>query len=125
MKMGKTKRDTASAKRSAEVEALLRSQRSALLEDYQRCLNDLNSAPEENSNEDDGGDQPDRISTAMMIQHLSRQIRGIDEALERVAKGEYGVCSDCGEAIAPNRLQANPAARRCLECQTKSERRAS
>ena len=122
--MGKTKRDTASAKRTAEIETLLREQRSSLMEDYQRCLTDMNSAPEENSSEEDGGDQQDRISTGMMLQHLSRQIRGIDEALERVAKGEYGTCVDCGEAIAPNRLQANPSAQRCLECQTKRERRA-
>lgn len=123
--MGKTKRNKASAGESAKFAATLRDQRGALLEDYQRCLDDLNNAPEESSNEDDGGDQPDRISTAMMIQHLSRQIRAIDTALERIAKGEYGVCSDCGEAIAPDRLKANPMALRCVECQTKSERRAS
>ena len=32
-------------------------------------------------------------------------------------------CLDCGEKINPKRLAANPEAIRCIECQTKKERR--
>lgn len=32
-----------------------------------------------------------------------------------------GICSDCGEAIEEARRAANPAARRCIDCQRRYE----
>ncbi len=46
----------------------------------------------------------------------AQEIRRIDAALVRVASGEYGYCVACGEAIAPGRLDADPAAPRCADC---------
>jgi hypothetical protein len=37
----------------------------------------------------------------------------VADALERVARGEYGVCETCGEPIADERLEAVPATRFC------------
>ena len=45
----------------------------------------------------------------------------IDEALLRVADGTYGICEDCGREISERRLKAVPFARRCIECQEKTE----
>jgi len=45
------------------------------------------------------------------------QLRLVDEALDRLASGDYGVCLECEEPIAPKRLRAIPWARFCLECQ--------
>lgn len=42
-------------------------------------------------------------------------------ALRRLEEGSYGVCIDCGEAIAAARLTASPFASRCLDCQSRSE----
>lgn len=47
--------------------------------------------------------------------------RQINEALERVAAGEYGSCETCGAPIADRRLAAVPWALRCLDCQTRHE----
>lgn len=121
--MAKSSRNTASRGGSAKIEAMLREQRNSLVEDYQRCLKDMNEAPMEHYDMDDGSGQPDRIAMGMTLQHLSNQIRAIDQALERLSKGEYGKCSDCGEQIGTDRLKANPMAQRCLECQTRNERR--
>jgi DnaK suppressor protein len=44
--------------------------------------------------------------------------------LKRVADGSFGECVDCGEAIARARLEANPAAERCIACQERAETRA-
>lgn len=41
----------------------------------------------------------------------------------RMAKGEYGTCEDCGEAIEFARLEAQPAASRCIQCQELVEKR--
>ena len=45
------------------------------------------------------------------------KLRQVDEALERLNDGEYGVCLACEEKIAPRRLVAIPWARYCVECQ--------
>lgn len=45
------------------------------------------------------------------------QLRLVEEALERLEAGDYGVCSACGEPISARRLQAIPWARYCIHCQ--------
>jgi RNA polymerase-binding transcription factor DksA len=44
-------------------------------------------------------------------------------AERRLAKGEYGLCEDCGETIGFARLEAQPAASRCVRCQQAAEKR--
>ena len=43
----------------------------------------------------------------------------IEEALYRMEKGTYGTCKDCGEEIAPARLNAIPWTRSCITCKEK------
>jgi RNA polymerase-binding transcription factor DksA len=43
-----------------------------------------------------------------------RRLAEIDEALDRVARGTYGVCVVCGEPIPAARLAARPFATRCV-----------
>jgi len=45
-------------------------------------------------------------------------------ALERLSEGEYGVCEECGEAIAPARLKVMPEVTTCVRCQDRLERSA-
>ena len=44
------------------------------------------------------------------------EIAQIDAALGRMDHGDYGYCVECGDEIAPKRLELNPAIARCLEC---------
>ena len=44
------------------------------------------------------------------------QRRRISAALQRMDEGEYGYCTDCGEAIAEKRLELDPALARCISC---------
>ena len=55
---------------------------------------------------------------------LSAQLNAIASALERMDAGTYGECTDCGQDIAPARLQATPEVARCLPCQESAERHA-
>lgn len=50
------------------------------------------------------------------------ELRSLDAAHERIADGSYGTCIDCGRDIGFARLQANPAAERCIQCQTQYEK---
>ena len=45
------------------------------------------------------------------------QLRLVDEALDRLDSGDYGVCQSCEEPIAAKRLHALPWARYCISCQ--------
>ncbi len=47
----------------------------------------------------------------------------IEEALERVDEGEFGICDDCGEDIGTKRLQARPVTTLCIDCKTIQEQR--
>ena len=57
-------------------------------------------------------------------EHESAQLNAIASALERMDAGTYGECTDCGQDIAPARLQATPEVARCLPCQEAAERHA-
>src|SRR5260370_15099323 len=46
-----------------------------------------------------------------------RQLRLVDEALDRLDAGDYGICLACDEPIAPKRLLALPWAQYCVTCQ--------
>ncbi len=50
-------------------------------------------------------------------QLLLRQKRRLQAALDRLRGGEFGVCCQCGDPIALERLQAEPAAPFCMRCQ--------
>ena len=45
------------------------------------------------------------------------QLRQIQEALDRLQLGDYGICLSCEEAIPAKRLQALPWAKYCVRCQ--------
>ena len=47
------------------------------------------------------------------LQHLEQ----VDAALERLDAGTFGTCQRCGNAIAPERLEALPWAAHCIDCQ--------
>lgn len=49
------------------------------------------------------------------------QLRLIQEALDRLAAGDYGTCLDCEQPIPPRRLQAIPWARYCIRCQERMD----
>lgn len=44
------------------------------------------------------------------------EVQALTAALARIAAGEFGYCDDCGEAIAPRRLELNPTVTRCIGC---------
>jgi DnaK suppressor protein len=45
------------------------------------------------------------------------QLRLIEQALDRIEAGDYGICVGCEEAIPAKRLHALPWAKYCVNCQ--------
>jgi RNA polymerase-binding protein DksA len=49
-------------------------------------------------------------------------LKAIDQALDRIQEGTYGICAVCSRPINPRRLLAVPNAKLCLNCQQEKER---
>ena len=49
---------------------------------------------------------------------LESRLREIGEAQDRLIEGSYGQCIECAREIDARRLAADPAAARCLTCQS-------
>lgn len=52
----------------------------------------------------------------------TRQLRGVQAAKQRIKDGTYGECIDCRQHISPDRLELQPSAARCVQCQELFER---
>lgn len=44
------------------------------------------------------------------------ETRRLHAALDRIADGSFGACEDCGDEIAPKRLELDPGATLCVSC---------
>lgn len=63
---------------------------------------------------------------AMALRIRTREkflIRKIQQSLQDIEIGEYGICELCGERIDMKRLKARPVARYCFRCKTEMEKR--
>jgi DnaK suppressor protein len=59
-----------------------------------------------------------------LMDRRTQQVVQIQDALARLAAGQYGFCQDCDEFIGVPRLRALPFAQRCRDCQGQAERHA-
>jgi DnaK suppressor protein len=69
--------------------------------------------------EDQAQNSLDEAVSLRLNGHEYVQLRQIQEALDRLQLGEFGICLACTEAIPPKRLQALPWAKYCVGCQEK------
>lgn len=67
----------------------------------------------------DPNDKADQIedfeTNAAILKQLEIQLGDVNDALAKIEAGTYGVCEIGGEQIEEGRLNANPAARTCVE----------
>ena len=84
--------------------------------------------------QDEGGlQEPDIADRASVEPEVALELRArdrqrkligkIDEALERISRGEYGYCVETGDPISLRRLDARPIATLSVEAQERHERR--
>jgi DnaK suppressor protein len=107
-----------------------------LKRDYQTLLSEVREELKNSGNQHridmlnrepgDSGDES--LATSLVDLNLTtldrhvQAIRDIESTFKRIENDEYGVCVDCGDRIAFNRLQAYPTAKRCIVCQEKREK---
>ncbi|NOZ22040.1 MAG: TraR/DksA family transcriptional regulator [Planctomycetes bacterium] len=91
----------------------------AMRKSRQSASGDLSSMPYHMA--DIGTDNYDQEFTLGMIENEEDEVRAIDDALEKIENGGYGVCETCGCKIKKPRLKFMPYARNCIDCQQKEE----
>ena len=50
------------------------------------------------------------------------RLKEVDESLDRIENGSYGICEECGGPISLKRLEVRPVAKYCVPCLTKLEK---
>lgn len=76
--------------------------------------------PEMNESPEDKVDEVEEYENLISVEHtLEANLKEINEALQRIEKGEYGKCSNCGCDcdIPEERLIALPEAKTCIKCE--------
>ena len=98
--------------------------KTALLEKRGELLSGTAAKPLQWTMENNSGRQGDMADQASGTNEVHIQLKlkqtdakilqAIDEALQRIEEGTFGVCRDCGEPIGWPRLNAQPTAMRCI-----------
>ena len=61
----------------------------------------------------------ERGEAEVLAAKLQTTLGEVDHALEKLEKGTYGLCEGCNNPISDARLEAQPAARFCIDCASK------
>jgi DnaK suppressor protein len=74
----------------------------------------------------DIGDEAANIYNKQVLLSLNenerQRLQEVDESLDRIQNGTYGICEECGEPIGLKRLEVRPVAKYCVPCKTKLEK---
>ena len=116
----KKKSGSASAK-YPDIRRDLERQRTAILEEVEEVLTnrpDIEAFPDVSDQASAEVDQ----NFSMRIRDRERKLlKKIDEALDRMSSGTYGICERCDGDIPYKRLKARPVTTLCIECKTLQE----
>ena len=104
---------------------ILESQKKRLLFSAQKMVDeDLTLPTEDLSDEVDLASNEISQSISFRLRDRERLLlQKIDEALERIEHGAFGVCDICGEEIEIKRLEARPVTTLCIGCKEESEQK--
>jgi DnaK suppressor protein len=60
-----------------------------------------------------------------LVSRYSNMLKQLDQALERIEEGTYGLCEECGRKIDDRRLEILPSTLYCTPCQQSIEKEGS
>lgn len=114
----------------AKIKANLAAEKKQVLNDLKNISNNKDRNLKARVKFPDFGDKPDEnalevgeYTTNLATEKvLKDSLRDIENALERIKKGTYGVCKYCHKEIGEKRLLARPVASACVECKSKLQK---
>ncbi len=111
-------------KKIQDIRKNLVMQRKELLVGAMEALNELNELPGQTVFPDLGDQATAEIDRNFMLRLKGREqklLKKIEEALDRIDHGVFGICDKCGQEINVRRLEARPVTTMCIECKTLQE----
>jgi DnaK suppressor protein len=127
----KSKTGSLNPAKTIKPEDKIMAARNALLDMKEKLLAEGlgKSLPEDLARPFDIGDEGDHADTErthevsiLLSARDKEKVLAIDEALEKVSEGTYGVCEECGDEIGAGRLKAMTLAKLCVSCQSNLEK---
>jgi len=107
----------------AHFAKLLEDWKADILSDSDRTKEHLRDDRSPTADLNDRATQEEEFSLELRTRDRERKLlRKIDNALERIARKDFGWCEKCGEEIGLRRLEARPTAELCIDCKEIAER---
>lgn len=102
---------------------LLHQQMQALLRDAADTVDGMSEVEKEGFPDptDRASIETDRNFLLRIRDRERKLITKIRDALQRLDRGEFGVCESCGGNISTQRLKARPVTTLCIECKIEAE----
>lgn len=119
--VGKAKKGTVSEQVYERIRQKLLKQKKAILTEAGVAMNSL---PEQTVFPDLGDQASVESDRAFMLRLRSREqklLKKVEDALERIEKGIFGICEVCGRHIELKRIEARPVTTMCIDCKTEQE----
>ncbi len=93
-----------------------------LMEEADKTINEIADLKEESPDFIDQASVESDIDFVLRIRERENKLIGkINDALERIDQGTFGVCEVCGNGISEERLEARPVTTLCITCKKKQE----
>jgi DnaK suppressor protein len=122
---GKTKKEHKEKKgqRYENIRQDLERQRNSLLAEAGVIIGGGLNAEKENFPDlgDQASAEANQNFTLRLREREQKLLKKIDEAIDRIKNGTFGICESCEEEIGIKRLKARPVTTLCIECKTKQE----
>jgi DnaK suppressor protein len=111
----------------------LKNARARLMEMKRQVLREISEDLKEGREgaKDDGMDtydlaseERDREISFILSDREREKLQAIEDSIQRIDDGSYGICDSCDAEIAAGRLEALPFTRLCVNCQAEREKEA-
>jgi len=121
IKVKKTTPTTFRDKKLLEIKKKLIMRKESLLAEAEEALNEL---PGQTMFPDLGDQATAETERSFMLRLRGRErrlLKKIDEAIERIESGVFGICDKCGMEIDIRRLEVRPVTTLCIDCKIQQE----
>ena len=111
------------AEKLAYFRTVLKEEMRQILQDAGKTVSEMTSDTTNFPDPNDRATQESDRNFELRIRDRERKLLNkVNEALERIDSGEFGVCELCGEEIGDARLKARPVTTFCIDCKMEQER---
>jgi len=111
-------------KQLKKFKAQLEDMKGKILSDVEQTLSEMTTQTGNIPDPNDRATVESDRNFELRIRDRERKLMNkVEEALDRIEDGSYGVCEGCGEEISVKRLEARPVAKYCIDCKTRQEQR--